>query len=80
MYSRGIFVKKVSQPYFFLPWVSHMTKNVDDQLGIPSAVFESQNSKWLPHERENGIKSSIMVIETHAVDQFYVSSSQKIQF
>ena len=80
MYSRGIFIKKVGQPYFCVPWVSHMTKHVDDLLGIRSAVFKSQNSKWPPHERKNGIKSSIMVIETHAVDQFYVLSSQKIQF
>ena len=78
MYSRVIFVKKVSQPYFCVPWVSHMTQNVDDQLGICSAVFKSHNSKWPPHERENGIKSSIMVIETHAVDQCYVLSCQKI--
>ena len=55
MYPGGIFVRKVNQPYFCVPWVPHMTKNVDDQLGICSAV---QNSKWPPHERENGIKLS----------------------
>ena len=42
MYSRGIFMKKVSQPYFCVPWVSHMTKNVDDQLGICLVVNKSQ--------------------------------------
>ena len=49
-----------------------MTKNVDDQLGICSAVFKSQNSKWPPYERENGIKLSKIVIGTNAVDQFNV--------
>ena len=49
-----------------------MTKNVDDQLGICSAVFKSQNSKWPPCERENGIKLSKMVIGTNALDQFNV--------
>ena len=39
MYSRGIFVKKVSQTYLDVPLVSHRTKNVDDQLEICSAVF-----------------------------------------
>ena len=41
---------------FCVPWVSHITKNVDDQLGICSAGFKSQNSKWPPRERENGVK------------------------
>ena len=80
MYSRGIFVKKISQPYFCVRWVSHMTKNVDDQLEICLSVFKSQNLKWQPYERENGIKLSKMVIGATAVDQFYVFSSQKIQF
>ena len=46
-----------------------MTKNVDDQMEICSVVFKGQNSKWPPHERENGIKSSIMV------NQFYAFST-----
>ena len=72
MYSSRISMNKVSQPYYFcVPWVSQMTKNVDNKLGICSAVFKSQNSKWPPHERENEIKLSIiMVIVTCEVDQF----------
>ena len=55
-----------------------MTKNVDDQLGICSAVFKSQNSKWPPHERKNGIKSLKMTMGTYAVNQFYVFFQSEI--
>ena len=46
-------------------------------LGISYDKKMCQNSKWPPHERKKEIKTSIMVIETHAVDQFYVLSSHK---
>ena len=70
-----------SKPTIFLCslGISYMTKNVDDHLGICSAVFKNQNSKWPPYERVNGIKLSKMIIGTYAVNQFYVFSSQKIQ-